>query len=246
MSLQVSDQNKCTSARSFNSPCTLPAAAYPTSDNDLLGNLILSGFPRSECVWTHWPGWTPFLLTVMQLLVVIPDIYDLTCDQHAGWILWHICSTCEMLVVKKKQTRVPTRWIVSHRNPIQNTGGFNFVKAAVWLKLTLIWVKEWAFNRYNPPGAVCLSLLSDVSQWQNRTFVIAIPYLCTSEVTLLWNISFCCDEMGKNISVSFTCYSITRCDSLLQLSAVHMVIISLAKKYVGACLPVVSVRAEKG
>lgn len=39
--------------------------------------------------------------------------------------------------------------------------------------------------------------------------------------------------MGENISVSFTCYSITRRDSLLQLSAVLMVIISLANKYVG-------------
>lgn len=79
---------------------------------------------------------------------------------------------------------------------------------------------------------MCLSLLSDVSQWQNCTFVIVIPYLCTTEVTLLWSSSFCF-QMEENISVSFTCYSVTRCDSLLQLSAVHMVIISLANKYVG-------------
>lgn len=58
VSLQVSDQKVCTSARS---PCAPPAAPHPTSNNDLLGNSLLRGFLCTpyhvpHWVWTHWPG----------------------------------------------------------------------------------------------------------------------------------------------------------------------------------------------
>lgn len=91
VSLQVSDQEECTSARS---PCAPPAAPHPTSNNDLLGNSLLRGGFSVHCiphwVWTHWPGWNPFLINcnenMFSVLVEIPDVCDLTHDEPAGWI----------------------------------------------------------------------------------------------------------------------------------------------------------------